>query len=621
MWRLPFAYHRRKLIRTLSATFLAAQKGVGVTGAAYEALIKIVLSLTDETNVAYDKTRIIKAHGIEEDDNGLVEVVLKNSDLAITAAANNFQQWQCVVSKGYYTGVARTAWAAATVYAVDDIRVPTTANGYQYRCSSAGTSHATTEPTWGTVLGVTQTDGSTTWEMDGNSGDEYSRAARLYVQHQEFISSEMLCRLYMTGIPNDLEQDLAEVEYNQASTDTNTPKDLISAILAATHASYTNYTAYTVTYDSEDSLIDTFVPADLFAVLINDNRLDKTKELLNYTGCKMRPEDDGAIHILDPVTTGTTYDYEYRLAVATYHTFLSKALRFSFVNPNKVIVKSPVDQEGTHYSGSATSAASYAKNPKTVTIYRRVASNAEAAAIAAAKIESYALVTEAGSVVVPMNCGQEIWDYVKLTDGREEDDFTGNVQRIVWDYKTPEGYENGVFSMAISFGRINTRSIGNYESLTGGEGLPEWLITFVNETNDVLIELLEAKIAISDYLKNAYHAITFVIDGGGSEITDGEKGHIYLPFSGTIIYAVLLADQSGSIVIDIWNDTLANFPPTNADSITASAPPTLSTDNAMIDATLTGWTKAFDGGDILALNVDSCTTITRVTLVLGVRKD
>jgi len=88
-----------------------------------------------------------------------------------------------------------------------------------------------------------------------------------------------------------------------------------------------------------------------------------------------------------------------------------------------------------------------------------------------------------------------------------------------------------------------------------------------------------------------------------------------------IIYAVLLADQSGSIVIDIWNDTLANFPPTNADSITASAPPTLSTDNAMIDATLTGWTKAFDGGDILALNVDSCTTITRVTLVLGVRKD
>ena len=159
MWRLPFAYHRRKLIRSLSATFLAAQKGAGVTGAAYEALIKIVLSLTDETNVAYDKTRIIKAHGIEEDDNGLVEVVLKNSDLAITAAANNFQQWQCVVSKGYYTGVARTAWAAATVYAVDDIRVPTTANGYQYRCSIAGTSHATTEPTWGTVLGVTQTDG------------------------------------------------------------------------------------------------------------------------------------------------------------------------------------------------------------------------------------------------------------------------------------------------------------------------------------------------------------------------------------------------------------------------------------------------------------------------------
>jgi len=115
-------------------------------------------------------------------------------------------------------------------------------------------------------------------------------------------------------------------------------------------------------------------------------------------------------------------------------------------------------------------------------------------------------------------------------------------------------------------------------------------------------------------------AIVFVIDGGGAAITTGEKGHIRLPFAGTIISATLLADRSGSIVIDIWKDTYANFPPTNADSITASAPPTISAATKSTDSTLTGWTTTFASGDVLAFNVDSVVTIERVTLALLVRK-
>lgn len=112
----------------------------------------------------------------------------------------------------------------------------------------------------------------------------------------------------------------------------------------------------------------------------------------------------------------------------------------------------------------------------------------------------------------------------------------------------------------------------------------------------------------------------FVIDGGGVAITTGQKGHIRLPFAGTIISAALAADVSGSIVVDIWKDTYANFPPTNADSITASAPPTISSAQKDLDTTLSGWTTAFVAGDFLAFNVDSCTTITRVTLTLTVRR-
>lgn len=115
-------------------------------------------------------------------------------------------------------------------------------------------------------------------------------------------------------------------------------------------------------------------------------------------------------------------------------------------------------------------------------------------------------------------------------------------------------------------------------------------------------------------------SITFIIDGGGSAITTGQKGHLEIPFACTINQVTMLADQSGSIVVDIWKDIYANFPPTDADSITASAPPTITTAQKSQDATLTGWTAAIAAGDILAFNVDSCATITRVTIALKVEK-
>ena len=115
-------------------------------------------------------------------------------------------------------------------------------------------------------------------------------------------------------------------------------------------------------------------------------------------------------------------------------------------------------------------------------------------------------------------------------------------------------------------------------------------------------------------------SIQFVIDGGGSAITTGVKGYLEIPFACTINQVTLLADQSGSIVVDIWKDTYANYPPTDADSITASAVPTISTATKSQDATLTGWTTSISAGDILGFNVDSITTCTRVTVSLKVTR-
>jgi len=459
-------------LRTLSTTLLTAQKAVGVTGATADPIWKIVLSRSGQTTRGYDRTRIRQMRDTEEDDNQIGEVLLDNSDGALTSL--NFERFQGILYWGYNTGVSRTAWAANTAYVVGDIRVPTTANGYQYRCTIAGTSHATTEPTWGTALGVTQTDGTVTWEMDGNSGDEYSPCAPAKVESQEFHSGmgALLCQLYLIGLPNQMGQDKATSRYTQESGDANTVKTLFTAVTGATLTGYTQYPAITATYDSEDSIIDSFTPADFFSVEINKSRLETAKELLAYTGCKMRAEDDGQIHVLDPVTTGTSYDYEYRFDVATYHTFFSKAIRERFVNPNEEIVKSHPSHSPS-YSGSATSATSYALAPKTRTTYRRLASSAQATAIAEALIERNELTSERGSITVPMNAGQEVWDWVKITDSRQNDTRTGNVQYIQRRVKVPEGNEPLTWEMTIRFGRVSELSLLSQYAMTGKDEAAE----------------------------------------------------------------------------------------------------------------------------------------------------
>lgn len=116
--------------------------------------------------------------------------------------------------------------------------------------------------------------------------------------------------------------------------------------------------------------------------------------------------------------------------------------------------------------------------------------------------------------------------------------------------------------------------------------------------------------------------LNFIIDGGGSAITTGVKGDLELGYSGYFDSWRVEADQSGSIVVDVWKDTYANLPPVVGDTIAASAKPTLASAQKNEDTTLTGWTRAFAAGDWLRFNVDSITTVQRVTVSLrGVRTD
>lgn len=115
--------------------------------------------------------------------------------------------------------------------------------------------------------------------------------------------------------------------------------------------------------------------------------------------------------------------------------------------------------------------------------------------------------------------------------------------------------------------------------------------------------------------------VGITIDGGGSAITTGVKGYVECPYAGTIVSATLVADVSGAIVIDVWKDTYANFPPVDADSITSATPPTITASGTNSqDTTLSSWTTSVAAGDVFGFNVDSCTSITRVTLTLKINR-
>jgi len=115
---------------------------------------------------------------------------------------------------------------------------------------------------------------------------------------------------------------------------------------------------------------------------------------------------------------------------------------------------------------------------------------------------------------------------------------------------------------------------------------------------------------------------SFVIDGGGAVLTAGSKGYIEFPFGCTLTQVDLIADQSGSVVVDLWKTTYASFDagathPVVGDSITAASTPTLSGSYKETDNVLGGWTKTISAGDIIDFHVTGTpATITRVAVML-----
>lgn len=108
--------------------------------------------------------------------------------------------------------------------------------------------------------------------------------------------------------------------------------------------------------------------------------------------------------------------------------------------------------------------------------------------------------------------------------------------------------------------------------------------------------------------------------GAGAEIeVPTDDVSVVCHSTGTITgYTVLTKGGSGSLVIDVWKDSYANYPPDVADSIAASAKPTISGGIKTTDATLTGWTTSVAAGDVVTFHLESVSTFTAVNIFLEI---
>jgi hypothetical protein len=117
-----------------------------------------------------------------------------------------------------------------------------------------------------------------------------------------------------------------------------------------------------------------------------------------------------------------------------------------------------------------------------------------------------------------------------------------------------------------------------------------------------------------------YAGWNVVFDASGSDISTGVAGDMPVPFDVELLSWTIVADGTGTISIEVWKDILANYPPTVADKISASAPIALTGQNRNSDAALIGWTTNWARDDVLRFNITASSGITRVTISFTVQR-
>lgn len=102
----------------------------------------------------------------------------------------------------------------------------------------------------------------------------------------------------------------------------------------------------------------------------------------------------------------------------------------------------------------------------------------------------------------------------------------------------------------------------------------------------------------------------------GDVITTGAKGRKACTVSGTITGWKLITDTASTITVDVWKAN--NSIPTNSNSITASAKPSITGGQYASSTTLTGWTTSVSDDDVFVFEVESNDNAKYILLILEI---
>ena len=174
---------------------------------------------------------------------------------------------------------------------------------------------------------------------------------------------------------------------------------------------------------------------------------------------------------------------------------------------------------------------------------------------------------------------------------------------------------SGSPDMAISGGRVGIRKTGSLNatldvsgsvSITGSLSATQGITGSISGTSSFATN-------IPNNLKTARFEIGV---SSTTTITTGAKGRKTVPYSGSIIGWKLVSDLSTTTTVDIWKAN--NAIPTVANSITGSAPISLTAAQLNTSTTLTGWTTAILPNDVFILYVNSNNNAEYIALELDI---
>ncbi len=582
---------------TLSATLTAAQKAMG------DILYAVLLTKAGSTTYAYGfgspsgtatTNRILDLRHIRYDP--WIEtaiVVIENRDNAVPATLIGYT---ATVGYGYHTSagdefsgrplkVISQQFSSSPGELTCTLILAGLGNQLaQDKASMINKTGAATSTSSGNLVDTNQTfeTGDVGKTVHNTTDDTYAKITAFTSATQVALDTNIMA--------SGEDYDVFAPMYEPLST--LTYKDLIVALAGATMPCFNHCAAVTVDWDVEDWIIDDYEPSTGFRVYEGEDRLGKLKELLSYTGCDGRIGADDHIHIfmtyprawqadfnyyegeiVKPTTGGeifftctktgvsdgteptwptavdgtvndnsTTwklkYDYTYDLTDAG-HNFFDKSTRTRIITPSKITVHTD-PYAATQYSGSATDAASYTLLPKEEFKVMPIGSDAEGQALAEAMIDRLRRESSTGYGHVPINIGQEVLDWVLITDSRQSDVARGRIQNISMHCRPDR------FDMNFSFETFSPKALmtETMRNLSYGEPIPEWAKGITDHMESIDTWIMAAIEGINAILATYRTLIDYLGDSAGTSkqtvVTASRAfGTVYQNTSGKIMEVVV----------------------------------------------------------------------------------